>query len=716
MIVEQSLKNNGKGSSMKTDSQTRYASASKEIERIIFEITKMAKEEDKKHGSCLKIITHINNVVSKQKQKSFQVAVIALTKSGKSTLLNAFLGEEYLPSSNTPETARIVRIRHCSDKDAVLVDKGEEKAKGAKEIFDYLKKANNSSRENNVTEEEEIILNVPLCALRGKDFGEQRFEILDTPGPNEAGVDHLKEKVNRLLSRVDVIIYLLDCTKLKTDDEQRIFKTMNSREDLLKDKDRLFFVINKFDQLDRNALKENELTDFVVDLLSKQLGLQERVRPERILTASARQGLLARLVSNGKSVSDGVLEDFSNIVCPLEGGITLEEARLKAPKLLDRSKINCVEDAVISYVFDKRGSIFFNSIIDDINNNVLKECERVFMISKAAAKTNVDNINEAIKNIEKDRSEVDKNIVVIEGKTTEFVRNIKSKLHGELKTFKDTVVKDINSSLGGVDSNNFVNKHFPTFKKIFASITENKKDLVEVREDICRLNKGITDGLFNEFKDFRGHLEREALVFQRDFVSEISKSINPIVNQMEQRIGKRLNLEISPMSIKIDLPDEQGLHTEINTKIEFFTKRSQDVIKKREIQKRQVKEGGCCSDPIYENVDVVVDTVVTTHGVDVERIKSYWVSKIDAMVENSGKAVDNIVKEIVKKIVDDFKKEWIDYCDLYINILKNELDNTEHGRQNLQERLMYIEECLERCKDWRTAVGRCKAIINAEVI
>jgi predicted GTPase len=49
-------------------------------------------------------------------------------------------------------------------------------------------------------------------ALADSEMEDQRFELLDTPGPNEAGTELLKAKVERLLDEVDVIVYLLDYT------------------------------------------------------------------------------------------------------------------------------------------------------------------------------------------------------------------------------------------------------------------------------------------------------------------------------------------------------------------------------------------------------------------------------------------------------------------------------------------------------------------------
>ncbi|KAF5828209.1 hypothetical protein DUNSADRAFT_18021 [Dunaliella salina] len=53
-----------------------------------------------------------NQLVSRHAQESLSCAIIAMTKSGKSTLINALVGDELLPMNNVPETARICKVVH----------------------------------------------------------------------------------------------------------------------------------------------------------------------------------------------------------------------------------------------------------------------------------------------------------------------------------------------------------------------------------------------------------------------------------------------------------------------------------------------------------------------------------------------------------------------------------------------------------------------------
>ncbi|WP_309892530.1 dynamin family protein, partial [Archangium sp.] len=234
-------------------------------------------------------------------EQRFQIAVLALVKSGKSTLINSLMGDEYLPAANTPETTHIVRIQHSHERQGELREGTRVLARGAIETNDYLRSLNKQGRESNeLPREDELVLEAPLVALGGRPLGTQRFEVLDTPGPNEAGTSALRQKVERVLDNADVIIYVLDYTKLKTAEEQALFELLREmRPELLRRcSERLFFIINKIDLKNRNGLTLSETATYVTELLKSQLP-DVALTPDRIIPVAAERALLARIVGQG---------------------------------------------------------------------------------------------------------------------------------------------------------------------------------------------------------------------------------------------------------------------------------------------------------------------------------------------------------------------------------------------------------------------------------
>jgi hypothetical protein len=117
--------------------------------------------------------------------------------AGKSTLINALLGDTLLPSNNVPETARITAVHHCADASAPPLlsypspDGEAVKVQGAAAIREHLKQLNAAARNEQasmVAGEQLLQIGCQVAALAGAPAGAGRVVILDTPGPNEAGV------------------------------------------------------------------------------------------------------------------------------------------------------------------------------------------------------------------------------------------------------------------------------------------------------------------------------------------------------------------------------------------------------------------------------------------------------------------------------------------------------------------------------------------------
>ncbi|GLC43094.1 hypothetical protein PLESTB_000863800 [Pleodorina starrii] len=256
----------------------------------------------------------------RHEENALSVAVLALTKSGKSTLLNALMGLEVLPMNNVPETARICRMTHDpSAREPLLRDAagGKTLARGEAAIRARLQQLNSAARTSSgpllpqpsggltmMTTDlvadgaggsgssggvsgtvggggaagsaaSVLHISAPLVALEGygPEFG--RVTLLDTPGPNEAGEEQLKHQVERLLEGVDCVLYLLDYTKLKTAEEEGLFRRLRAINPQLVARlsSRLFFVINKVDASETSeGLDPDEVRNYVADLVTRQLG------------------------------------------------------------------------------------------------------------------------------------------------------------------------------------------------------------------------------------------------------------------------------------------------------------------------------------------------------------------------------------------------------------------------------------------------------------
>lgn len=201
----------------------------------------------------------------KVKDDTFKIMVTGTFKNGKSTFINALLGEEILPAYALPCTAVINEVKYGETKRAVLYfrdplpsllpDKLAEKAmqhmnryKGKKippleipysEIEDYVVIPMGADEKQMKLQSpyEKVELFYPLELLKNG------VEIIDSPGLNE---DEIRTEVTKdYLTKVDAILYVLNANAICAGDEMEFV-----RNDLRgNDFDSVFFVVNRFDQI-----------------------------------------------------------------------------------------------------------------------------------------------------------------------------------------------------------------------------------------------------------------------------------------------------------------------------------------------------------------------------------------------------------------------------------------------------------------------------------
>ena len=305
--------------------------------------------------------------------------VVGTMKSGKSTTINAIVGNELLPNRNQPMTILPTIIRHCIGKAEpeltfsnpqplnelieILCQKLREKGNkdgldqipfcattdgkeliqkildgslgkirhhyhGNEEIFIFLKYLNDIWRLCN-TDDIAIDINqylshyhkiqdlpaieVEFFHLRDQDDA-GRFALIDTPGPNEAGQHFLKNFITDHLEKSSAIIVVLDYTQMNAEAEVEIRKSLN--EIIHAAPNRLFVLVNKFDQKDRNGMDVETLRRYVATQLFAGKLAKERVYPVSSKYAYLANRALNELLVNGKLSDYRInpwIEDFGQL-------------------------------------------------------------------------------------------------------------------------------------------------------------------------------------------------------------------------------------------------------------------------------------------------------------------------------------------------------------------------------------------------------------------
>ena len=212
-----------------------------DVERTIDKIFKDIKNGPVAELKDKKII----QAFEKAKDSKFEINVVATMSSGKSTLINALLGQQLMPAANEATTATIVKIID-TDQDhfsAIAYDKSGQ----------IVKKL------DNVTLEDMQALNadvkVSTIEIKGKipcvsSVG-MKLVLVDTPGPNNSRDKSHEEMTYKMIADSDksLVLYVMNGQQLGINDEKIFldYVCQSMKDGGKKARERFIFAVNKMD-------------------------------------------------------------------------------------------------------------------------------------------------------------------------------------------------------------------------------------------------------------------------------------------------------------------------------------------------------------------------------------------------------------------------------------------------------------------------------------
>ena len=301
---------------------------------------------------------------TKVEADTFKIQIVGTLKNGKSTFINALLGEDILPTKALPCTSVINEIKYGETKKAILnfrnplpetllsdipvATLNHMEANGLKDVPPMEIEYDRISDYVTIPidgDPEEISLKSPYLSVElyyPSPLLKEGVEIIDSPGLNEN--DERTAVTLEYLDKADAIIFLLDATKLCSKDE------MDTIREILVPKgfDDMFFVVNRFDLISKR--EQSEIRSFA------EKNVKEYTT-NPIYCISSLRALDGKLDSDPEMLEQSGLPDFET---RLSDFLTKEKGKIKLAKPAKELKGILAREALFSAIPSQRSQLSTN--------------------------------------------------------------------------------------------------------------------------------------------------------------------------------------------------------------------------------------------------------------------------------------------------------------------------------------------------------------------
>ena len=225
--------------------------------------------------------TACHELMVKLAEDRFTLAVLGQFNRGKSSLMNAIMGRQILPTGVLPLTSAITVLRFGSCERLVVERKGWSFPETAplSDLAGYVTQQGNPGNQEQV---KKVHVELPLPFLR------RGLEFVDTPGVGSA-VDANTATTMDFLPQCDAALFVTSVDTPLTTAETELLSRL--RQYVRK----IIFVINKTDLLD--APECQEVVAYIVGALQQQMGVSSL----RVYPTSSRRGLAAKLAGDNEA-------------------------------------------------------------------------------------------------------------------------------------------------------------------------------------------------------------------------------------------------------------------------------------------------------------------------------------------------------------------------------------------------------------------------------
>ena len=256
--------------------------------------------------------TELGKLSEKLRSHVFSVGIMGEFKRGKSTVINALLGQEIVPADIVPCSATLNYIRWDTEKRAEIHFKdGTVSTVAVEQLSDYVTKLTEESERNAENVEDAVVYYpTPFC--------QNGVQIVDTPGLNDD--ERMTAISENVIPTLDAIIMVIVPQSPFSASEAEFVRSKVMTSDL----GRIIFVVNKIDLVDEDERQrildhiKDKIATSVLDKTARVYGedspeyrsAKEKIGSIKLIPVSAKRALKGKMKNSPDMVEESGYKDF----------------------------------------------------------------------------------------------------------------------------------------------------------------------------------------------------------------------------------------------------------------------------------------------------------------------------------------------------------------------------------------------------------------------
>ena len=351
-----------------------------------------------------------------------RVAIMGITSSGKSTLVNALLGEKILPMAIRPSSSIIITAAKGEKRQATIYfqDRNPEILEGSNLNEEIIGKyADESRNPNNKLKVTQIDITTPNFLLN------QNIHIIDSPGLDAWELEnHEKLTLEILLPTIDICIFLTTVKANSDEANAEKIKIVNEKEK------QIVLVQNMIDSIEEKLGKNGVIEEDKSIILKKHKRRAEKLLREgtnnnacfEVIQISALNGLKGIMNKDEELYKSSNIDSFVNAIGSCTQNIFPKLSKQRAGSFIER-----INDIIST---DK----------EIINGNSIEAIE-------ALRDVRIGDINELAENFQNAQERILAKIKEIEAVILETINEISNSTSEEFESYLNIVEKINNKNL-----------------------------------------------------------------------------------------------------------------------------------------------------------------------------------------------------------------------------------------------------------------------------